>query len=341
MRKNNLGFLFFFVAVILIIPAFAFVGQSPAPAPADDQSRPAVPDALTEKDYENNNFYRIQNHKTGEVMSLTPADYIKGVVAAEMPASYHSEALKAQAVAAHTYALRQIDAELKEPDESLNGAYLSTDPDHFQAYLSVDEMKDLWGNHFEVYYKKLSDAVDAVIDEAITYENEPIIAAFHSISGGTTESAENVWGQPVNYLKPVDSEGDELSPDYETGILLKQEEVSHALTQKYPDIQLGDNPAEWFSITSRSDSGTVLELTAGNRTMSGRELRELLKLKSANFTLSYENGSFAFDTLGAGHGVGMSQYGADYLARQGKSYREILTHYYTGVSIVKISEADS
>ena len=335
--RRHLGFLLFFAVLMLLIPAFAFIGQSPRKAKVP--SLPEIPDTVTKEDYEENNFYRIKNHKTGEIMTLSPADYIKGVVAAEIPISYQTEALKAQAVAAHTYALRQIDTELTNPTSDLEGAYLSTDPAHFQAYVSKEEMREMWGNNYDINYKKLSDAVDAVIGEVVTFEDEPIIAAFHAISGGKTESAETVWGKEVSYLKPVDSEGDELSPEYETDIKLKEEEVKKALLGKYPKIKLSDDRTKWFAIQKRTDSGTVTELKAGDQTITGRELREILKLSSSNFSVSYQDGMFTFASLGKGHGVGMSQYGADYLARQGKDYKEILTHYYTGVKITKIENS--
>lgn len=338
MRRYT-GFILFFAFLMLLVPLLAMFGQNPDPAqpffPSGTVS--AITGGLTSEDYEQNRFYLVQNHLTQEVMALTPVNYIKGVVAAEMPISYHSEALKAQAVAAHTYALTQIDNQLQHPDSSLGGAYLSTDPDHFQAYLSQEERKELWGKYFDVYEEKLTQAVEAVIGEVLTYEEKPIIAAFHSLSSGRTESAQNVWGQDVAYLKPVESEGDLLSPSYETAATLTKEEVGHALTEQFPGIQLPEDAAGWFQIGRRSDSGTVLELSAAGQTMTGQELRELLHLKSADFTVAYENDVFTFTAIGYGHGVGMSQYGADYLARQGKSYADILLHYYTGVELTALS----
>lgn len=335
MRRYS-GFLVIALVLILMIPALAFVGQRSAPA-GDNASSEGTP-SISAQDYDAGNFYLVQNHRTGEVMTMTPADYIKGVVAAEMPVSYHTEALKAQAVAAHTYALRQIDAQLSSPTSEMDGAYLSTDPATFQAWISVDEMKENWGENFNVNYQKLSDAVNSVITQVLTYEEKPIIAAFHSISSGKTESAATVWGREVSYLSPVTSEGDELSPDYESRVVLKTEEVRHALTEKHSDIQLDSDPAKWFSVQEKSESGTITKVAVGDQELTGRELRELLGLKSANFTIHFAEGIFTFDCLGYGHGVGMSQYGADYLARQGKNYREILLHYYTGVTLTEIEK---
>lgn len=336
MRRYT-GFLIFFSLLMLLIPLLAMFGQDPIPQIAGSPSSITDYTELSAGDYESNRFYLVQDHRTGEVMALTPEAYIKGVVAAEMPISYHTEALKAQAVAAHTYALTQIDRELQTPTPALNGAYLSTDPAHFQAYLSQEERQELWGKNFNANEKKLTEAVNAVIGEVLTYEEKPIIAAFHSLSGGKTESAQNVWGREVAYLTPVESEGDPLSPNFKTTVTLTQAEVQHALTTRFPAISLPENEADWFAIQERSESGTVLTLTVGDQTMSGRELRELLSLKSADFTIACADGSFTFTSIGYGHGVGMSQYGADYLARQGKTYREILLHYYTGVQLDPIA----
>ena len=246
MRKYS-GMILFFVLIMLIVPAFALIGQNSGTILWNTPNLD-VPDfsSLTPTEYQENRFYLIQNHKTGEIMALSPADYVKGVVAAEMPVSFHTEALKAQAVAAHTYALRQISQQLDSPSSDLKGAYLSTDPAKFQAYLSPEELRKKWGKNYDLYWKKLSDAVDSVINEVIVCDGEPIIAAFHSISSGMTESAENVWGQDVSYLEPVKSEGDELSPEFETASVLKEAEVAHALLAKFPGIKLSEDRSRWL-----------------------------------------------------------------------------------------------
>ncbi len=336
--KKYLTFFLVLIFLILVIPAFSLL-KRPQEIPPETPSLPKpAASSLPEEALENNRFYLVQDHQTGETLRLTPEEYIRGVVAAEMPVSFHTEALKAQAVAAHTYALRQISASLQNPSSDLNGAYLSTDPAHFQSYFSVEEMKSRWGDQFAVNYQKICEAVDPVIGQILTYEKEPIISAFHSISGGITESAQTVWGQEVSYLVPADSPGDELSPHYETQTVLTAAEVRHALASAYPDIALPESPAEWLSIQEHSSSGTVTLLTAGNQTLTGTELRSLLNLRSAQFQIRYDDGNFTFTTFGYGHGVGMSQYGADYLARQGYSYDEILRHYYTGAELTILPE---
>lgn len=346
------------IAFILIIPSFALIGQprelfekpptsSISDTPTDDKTPPPSNDNSTNNTGDTDDiigadslskldFYLVQNDTTGEVLKLSPVEYIVGVVAGEMPALYHEEALKAQAVAAHSYALRQIGDTLKKNDPEMQGAYLSTDPTRFQAYLSKEERKNYWGDAANVYEEKVTKAVSEVIEFAMTYEEEPILAAFHAISSGTTESAETVWGQSVPYLVPVQSEGDALSPQYEAEQLLTDTEVAHSLQKAYPDIKFNKDRSKWFTELTYTPSGTVSTLKAGNVSMTGIELRKALGLRSACFTIALKDTGFLFSTRGYGHDVGMSQYGADYMARQGKSYKEILEHYYPGVELEKI-----
>lgn len=334
MRKIT-AFILFLVLLILIIPAFALLGGNKTNVSKKDYKKS---DTISKKDLEENNFYLVKDVDTNEIMRLTPSEYIKGVVAAEMPIDFHSEALKAQAVAAHTYAVKQIDEELNNPTPELEGAYLSTDYKKFQAYISKEQLKTKWGKDFDLNYKKLSQSVDSVIDEIITYNNAPIAAAFHSISSGKTESAKNVWGQDISYLTSVESTGDELSPAFESTVTLTDKEVAHAITQKYPKAKFSKDRTKWFEILEKSESNTITKIKIGSITTTGKEIRELLKLKSANFTCEYKDDAFTFTSNGYGHGVGMSQYGADYMARQGSNYQDILLHYYTGVDIEKIEK---
>lgn len=282
--------------------------------------------------------YKVLDHKTGEVIEMSPFDYITGVVAAEMPISFNKEALSAQAVAAHTYALRQIDSELRSPNPELMGAFLTTDFTKNQAYISDEELKVIWGKSYEINKKKLNDAVRPVIDMIMTVDDKPIVAAFHSLSNGITESAQNVWGQDISYLTPVKSEGDNLSPKFNVKTVLTSAEVENALKKVYPDIVLNPDKTDWFQILEHTPSNTVSKVRVGSTECTGKELREILGLKSASFNITYANDTFTFDTQGYGHGVGMSQYGADFLARQGKSYSEILKHYYSGIEITSIKD---
>lgn len=334
--KKILPFMITFILIMLLIPMMTFIGKKP-----DAHIPKIVRNQKEEKKLEEVTYYKVLNHKTNEIMELTPAQYIRGVVAAEMPLNFHIEALKAQAVASHTYTLRQIDAELSNPTKELNGAFLTTDYKKNQAFITDEELKERWGKNYDANSQKLNEAVNSVIDEVITYEGKPIIAAFHSISGGVTESAKTVWEKDVSYLVPVESIGDELSPNYETKTILTPKEVEFAFAQKYPDIKFDADKSKWFNIKNRSDSKTITEISVGSVNCTGKEVREILKLKSANFSVNFVNNSFEIVTNGYGHGVGMSQYGADYLARQGKTYDQILKYYYKDVSIEKIKPQEN
>lgn len=255
-------------------------------------------------------------------------DYIKGVVAAEMPALFQQEALKAQAVSARTYAVRKMQ----------ENATTEVPYNIGQAYITIDEMKQKWGNNFASYYNKISAAVDATKGEIMTYQNEPILAVFHAQSSGKTESAENVWSQSVPYLQSVESIVDENAPDFEKTVSFTYDEIIKKFTEKYNDFHLQkENMPQQIIIKSRSDAGYVQQIQIGNQTFTGKEVRETFGLRSANFTISIENDTLFFTTKGYGHGAGMSQYGAEFMAQQGKTYHEILQHYYTGISFSTIS----
>lgn len=283
--------------------------------------------------------YKILDKDTGKVLELTPKEYITGVVAAEMPVSFELEALKAQAVAAHSYALRQIGLQLKNPDESLKGAYLSTDPAHFQAYLSEKQREKRFGKNFDTQEKKISEAVNAVVNEILVYEEEPIAAAFHSISSGKTESAQTVWGKEIPYLIPVDSSIDRNNDKCKTISSFTEKEARAILESNLTDTDLSGKIAGWIQIGSRSDSGTVLNATVGGVQVNGRDIRTWFDLPSANFSVDTNGSGLSFTTYGYGHGVGMSQYGANDMAKEGKTYQEILAHYYPGTQLKVLAEA--
>ena len=249
----------------------------------------------------------------GTVEELTMVDYLFGVVAAEMPAAFPEEALKAQAVAARTYQVRQMQA-------AGSRAVLY---DVGQAYLSEAEQKEKWGEGYALYAGKIHSAVHATAGEIMTYDGEPILAAFHAQSGGRTEDAAHVWNTAVPYLKSVDSKGDRQAPNNETTVTI----AAKALAER-----LGIADDEAVSVKKRTEAGYVAEVQAGSKTFSGREIRERLGLRSADFTIAKNGDSYIFTVHGYGHGAGMSQYGASFLAEQGKNYHEILRHYYTGIS---------
>lgn len=281
-------------------------------------------------------IYLVENTQTKQTLSLTPLEYIKGVVAAEIPMSYHEEAVKAQAVAAHSYALYRIQQCLNDPEYIPGTPYLTTDPATCQAYLDEAGREELWGDAFAAYEEKLTNAVNAVINDVLLYEDKPALAMFHAVSSGKTENAADVFSTSTAYLVSVTSEGDSLSPAYSETKTVTTDEMKNALLSIDSSIALSEDPASWFQDVVRSEAGSVLTITVGGKSIKGTDLRTKLSLASANFTVSFTSDTFTIETKGKGHGVGMSQYGADFFARQGKSYKEILAHYYPGTTLSAI-----
>lgn len=273
---------------------------------------------------------------TGRVVTMSQQEYVLGAVCSEMPPGFHPEALKAQAVAAHSYLLRCKEQESRAPTERLRGAYLEINTENREGYVSEATAREMYGEHFDVYYPAIRSAVEQVENQILVYDDEPIVAAYHSMSGGMTEAASNVWTGSADYLVPVSSPGDRLAPDYETTETFPADRIASVLKTLYPGIGLPQDPSEWFTDITRSDSGYITEIQIGETTVAGQPLRMALGLRSTNAEISYQDGAFSFTVTGYGHGVGMSQYGADYMARQGSDYREILAHYYQGAELVRI-----
>lgn len=279
--------------------------------------------------------YKVLDVTTGKVTDVDEKTYVVGAVCAEMPATFEPEALKAQAVAAHTYAERQRLKERSEPTAELCGADFSNDTTKYQGYFTKNQAMQYYGDNFETYYDKIENAVNEVMPYIITYGDEPIISAFHSMSSGMTESAENAWGTAVEYLVPVDSSYDTSAPRYLEEVSYSKEQLRQILAEKFSGINLSEDFTTWISINSVSDSGTVLSAMVGDFKVSGNDIREVLGLRSACFEVSYDGDTVIITTRGFGHGVGMSQYGANAMASDGKSWREILEHYYPECTIEK------
>ena len=279
--------------------------------------------------------FQILNLTTGEVDTVSRLDYIKGAICSEMPPDFHQQAMMAQGVASLTYAVRAALEQQQAPDSDLNGADFSADPQNWQGYVTQELAEERYGDKFEQYWSKISQAAEAVQNYILLYEESPIVAAYHSMSAGVTETAANVWTSDVPYLQPVESEGDLLAPDYESTAQFSAQEVAQRIAAEYPDCQLTGDPSGWFSEPVYSESGYVTQIQVGGLTLHGKDIRRIFDLRSSCFSLSLseDGGTFTFQVKGYGHGVGLSQYGADYLARQGNSFDQILLHYYTGATL--------
>ena len=253
--------------------------------------------------------------------------YLWGVTAAEMPASFEEEALKAQATAARTFALSNTH-KANHPD-----ADVCTDYACCQAWISRADAEANWGDEAIEKANKITVAVADTADQIILYDGTPIQAAFHSSSGDTTQNAVEVWGYDAPYLRSVSSpEGDEV-PDYHSTKTLSEQEFKDLVLASYPEANLGADPSQWMSQPTYNSGGTVDKITIGGVELSGGQARTLFSLRSACFTTEYADGTFTFSVTGFGHGVGMSQYGANFMAAAGSTYLDILTHYYTDVTV--------
>ena len=272
----------------------------------------------------------LYDRASGKTEEMPLEEYIIGVVGAEMPASFPLEALKAQAVAARTYAVRHMTA---FGGSGCSGADICTDSGCCQSYKSTEQLREKFGGEAERYMDKLRQAVYETEGEYAAYKGEPIEALYHSSAGGRTEDAQNVFSAALPYLVGVDSPGEETAGKYAAEVRVSLGEFTNRVNKKWPASKLKKNRlGEQVKVVSRYDSGRVKELKLNKITVSGRELRRLFDLNSANFTLSIGE-KVTIRTKGYGHGVGMSQYGAHAMALTGKTYREILAWYYPGTSL--------
>ncbi len=325
--KNFLSIMLVFAVLLLLIPAIALFKKPPASSSNTSSQIQA----------ENQpNSYKMYDTTTQTIIDIPLRDYLIGSVFAQMPASFEPEALKAQAVLSHTYIVRQHSKELKTPSPSLAGADFSNDANLYQEYFTIDQAKAFYKTDYDADLKKVSGAVDAVINEIVTYNNEPIISAFHSMSRGKTESALNAWGNDIPYLQAVDSTSDMSEKNFTDVKSFTPDEISARLKTYSKDLVLEDDKSKWFSITDISPSGTVLNVKVGNQTIKGSELKTLLSLRSGCYEIAFDGTDFKITTKGVGHCVGMSQYGANAMAKQGSNYKDLINHYFTGVSIVTI-----
>jgi len=266
------------------------------------------------------------------VEEMTLGEYLVGVVRAEMPASFEEEALKAQAVAARTYALN------KGPTDNHPDADLCTDYACCQAWISRADAQANWGDSAIEYTNKITAAVAETGNQVILYDGQLIDAVFHSSSASATQDAVEVWGNDVPYLQSVPSpEGSDV-PNYESQVTLSAQEFQEAFLAARPEADLSGEPSTWVGEVQTTEGGSVHAVTIGGVTVTGAQARQIFNLRSAAFSVSYADGTFTFDVTGFGHGVGMSQYGADAMAVAGSTYTEILQHYYTGVTVEECPE---
>jgi stage II sporulation protein D len=240
------------------------------------------------------------------------------VVACEMPASFEFEALKAMAVASRTYVLNKLK-------NNENYTYPQTD----QCYITVDEMKEKWGVSFDKYYEKIKKAVLETKSEYISYNNNPILALYFSTSNGYTENVEDVFYEDLSYLKSVSSPWDENTSSFAKSKNYSESEILNALG-------ISDEKINSINIISKTTSNRIKEIEVNGVVFKGTDFRKKLGLRSTDFDIEINGSVLNITTRGYGHGVGLSQYGANGMAKEGKNYKEILEYYYSGIEIKSV-----
>jgi len=317
----------FLIAVVLFLP-WTMIGFAPSEPPARPPAPPSGGPAADEPIQ-----LKVFHAATRSIISLPLEEYVVGVVAAEMPASFSPEALKAQAVLARTYAVAKLPRYGGQGSVLSRGADISTDPRHDQAWMGREEMRARWGFvNYYLYSRKIRKAVEETRDLVLTYQGGLIEAVYHSTSGGMTENAQDVWGHSYPYLVSVPSPIEAFSPHWRTDVRVSLNRLASCLgVSRSLLLAESQNPArEVIEVVSASRTGRVTEVKVGGKTFNGHEFRHLLGLPSTWWTWTLEGDAVIFSTRGYGHGVGLSQFGAEGYAREGRSFVDILRHYYPG-----------
>lgn len=329
-----------FLIIFFIVPAICTVTpkKETVQETVENEFVPSQTAELAENqeyDYQNYKTIRLLHPETEQVEELNIDEYLYGVVSSEMPANFELEALKAQAAVARTYTIYQIIHSSSKHEN----ADICDDFNCCQAWISKEERLAKWdAEEAENNWNKIVEAVDLTKGKIVTYNGEPINAFFHANSGGVTESSLNIWGGiDYPYLKSVETAGEEGYTQYASQVVLNQQDLLNKLQTKYGDCTINFEEENCIQILEYTTSGRIKTIKFGNKEIAGTEARTLLGLKSTNFTFSIDGENITFSVTGYGHGVGMSQTGADALAKEGANYKEIIKHFYTNVEIIEVN----
>lgn len=330
MIRKIIVYIFAFVSICLILPVLLVKDK-----PTEDVVKLEGEVAGTKEvknSIANNPTIKLLHLSTGEVEEIDLEIYLYGVVSAEMPATYHEEALKTQAIVARTYTMYKIKNEPKHDNADICDTSTCC-----QAYITKEERLAKWKEEErEANWNRIIEAVDSTKGKVITYNGEVINAFFHANSGGKTEIASNVWGgKDYPYLQVVSTEGETEYTQYSSTVILSKEELLEKLKENHPDIQIDFNNENAIEILEYTEGERVKTVRFGNIEISGVEARQTFGLKSANFDLVFGE-NIIFNVRGYGHGVGLSQTGANSMAKENKNYEEIIKHFYSGVEIQNI-----
>lgn len=333
--RRILCYILLFVMLCFIIP-IVFTKRQEELAIAELNSNEQKEEILQQEtyNYKQYNTIKLLHTNTSQIEEIPLDEYLYGVVSAEMPASFEEEALKAQAVVARTYTIYKIENDSGKHE----GANICDDSTCCQAWVSKEDRLNKWEEASrDSNWNKIVNAVDSTKGKIITYEGKPINAFFHSNSGGKTEVTANVWGgDGYPYLQSVETSGEDAYSQYQSEVTLSKQSFIDKIKEKHSNFIIDFNEENCIQILEYTEGNRVKTIKIGNLNLSGVEVRSLLGLKSANFTVQIDGDNVKFVVVGYGHGVGMSQTGADSMAKQGSGYEEIIKHFYTGVEIVDL-----
>ncbi|WP_302653405.1 stage II sporulation protein D [uncultured Clostridium sp.] len=345
MAKQLKGILFTTLAIIVFMiamPIFIMKPKVSAKISTNDVEKITDTNEVVEASTKQNNniimkgneIIRVYITETGEIEEVNLEDYICGVVSNEMPANFEKEALKAQAVTARTYL-----ASKKLNRCTLHEGIDICDSTHCQVYTSKEKRLEKWGaDYANEYWNKIKEAVDETSGQVLSYEGELVLyPQFFSTSSGQTENSEDVYLGEIPYLRSVASTGEESAPKYTSDKTLKISDFVYLLNSNFTNLNVTvENIKNNFNIKSSSAAGGVIKLNINNVEIRGVDFRKALSLNSTNFTYEFNGDYITFHCKGYGHGVGMSQWGANAMAKNGSNYEEILKHYYSGVEITNL-----
>jgi len=324
----------------MVLPGYAVPPESdpeaaaPMPTPAvspEDAQEPPEPTMPETPLQDEQTIVTVLDAE--QVLTLTMADYLVGVLAREMPVSFPAQALRAQAVAARSYALYNASQQRHEQ------AMVCSDPSCCAAYADVAAQgEQLFGANTAAAIEILQSAVQDTDGMVVTYGGEPVIAAFHAVSGGMTESAADVWGGDVPYLVSVDSPGEEAAARFSGSVTVPVSQLREILQELCPSGDFSGAADTWLTDLQRSAAGGVRSLLVGGVSCTGTRLRTALGLNSTDFTCTVSDTDAVFTTTGYGHGVGLSQDGARAMALDGAGWEEIVLHYYSGCAVMPMAQ---
>lgn len=340
--KKILAYICAFIFLFFILPAMCTITPKEQIEKVTSNNIEETKDSHKDEDistleyeYEKYKTIKLLHSETNEVEELNIDEYLYGVVASEMPVSFEIEALKAQAIVARTYTIYQIIHNKSQHEN----ADICDNYACCQAWISKEERLSKWdSNEGETNWQKIVDSVNTTKGKIVAYQGQPINAFFHANSGGVTESSLNIWGGiDYPYLKSVETSGEQGYKQYNSEISFTKEELNKKIREKYQDFDIDYSQKECIKILEYTSSGRVKTIKIGNKEFAGTEIRTILGLKSTNFTFLVNDENITFSVIGYGHGVGMSQTGADALAKSGMKSEDIIKHFYTDVEIIEVN----